>query len=210
MPFTIYLASAYMGEADGLGGVHRQGTPRSGPDVGPARGDGRLRTVHDRQPHAYPRATRAADGGRARQCSPSIEERLGVRRGTSPIRGASRFAALEPDLAARFRARQPGCSAANGPETDRHRLRRIPVRQSDPLPFFEAKLTGRLRAERAYSAMVTVAKAPAGSLGGTSRLTGLLRRARCPEAQPPVGVVRWGRRKRSRRESGTLPGQRDQ
>ena len=37
-------------------------------------------------------------------------------------------------------------------------LRRIPVRRSDPLPFFRAKLRGDLRAERAYARLVSLAK----------------------------------------------------
>jgi hypothetical protein len=38
------------------------------------------------------------------------------------------------------------------------RLRRVPVRRTDPLEFFQAKLTGQLLPERAYGALVTTAK----------------------------------------------------
>jgi hypothetical protein len=35
----------------------------------------------------------------------------------------------------------------------------VPVRASDPLPFFRAKLTGNLGPERAYARIVSTAKA---------------------------------------------------
>jgi hypothetical protein len=38
------------------------------------------------------------------------------------------------------------------------RLRRVPVRRTDPLEFFRAKLSGQLRAERAYQRLVAAAK----------------------------------------------------
>ena len=50
--------------------------------------------------------------------------------------------AMEPALRARFRSASTGDLGRNLPDTDRVRLARVPVRQSDPERFFAAKLTG--------------------------------------------------------------------
>ncbi len=61
-------------------------------------------------------------------------------------------------LAERFRSVASGRLGRNLPATDRLALRRVPVRRSDPLPFFEAKLRGALIPERAYDLIVRGAK----------------------------------------------------
>ncbi|NUU25128.1 MAG: polysaccharide deacetylase family protein, partial [Streptomycetaceae bacterium] len=44
------------------------------------------------------------------------------------------------------------------PGTDPIRLKRVPVRRTDPTAFFRAKLTGRLGPERAYAQVVRLGK----------------------------------------------------
>jgi hypothetical protein len=66
---------------------------------------------------------------------------------------------MEPQLRERFETAATGILGRNLPGQDLLRLRRIPVRGSDPLSFFAAKLTGRrLRAERSYAFIVATAK----------------------------------------------------
>jgi hypothetical protein len=60
---------------------------------------------------------------------------------------------------ARFASAATGALGRNHPGDDLHSLRRVPVRSSDPLPFFQAKLTGDLWAERSYGRIVDAAKA---------------------------------------------------
>ena len=66
---------------------------------------------------------------------------------------------MESALRARFRSASTGELGRNLPDTDRMRLTRIPVRQSDPASFFAAKLTGALGPERVYAAAVRLGKA---------------------------------------------------
>lgn len=61
-------------------------------------------------------------------------------------------------LAARFRSAATGTVGRNTPDTDPMLLHRVPVRGTDPLPFFEAKLRGGLGAERTYNRIVATAK----------------------------------------------------
>lgn len=58
----------------------------------------------------------------------------------------------------RFRSASTGLLGHNTPATDRLRLRRVPVRRTDPDTFFAAKLTGALWPERAYATLVGAAK----------------------------------------------------
>jgi hypothetical protein len=66
---------------------------------------------------------------------------------------------MEDALRARFRSSATGDLGRNTPgTTDPARLRRVPVRRTDPPAFFRAKLTGGLGPEKAYGAFVGLAK----------------------------------------------------
>jgi hypothetical protein len=67
-------------------------------------------------------------------------------------------------IESRFRSAATGLVGRNHPGSDRMNLARVPVRGSDPLAFFRAKLTGGLGPERAYERIVQAAK----RLGATS------------------------------------------
>ena len=92
-------------------------------------------------------------------CTAAIEGRLGVvpRHFTYPW--GVRVPAMERALRARFRSASTGDLGRNLPGTDRIRLARVPVRQSDPERFFAAKLTGALGPERAYARILRLGKA---------------------------------------------------
>jgi peptidoglycan/xylan/chitin deacetylase (PgdA/CDA1 family) len=165
VPFTIYLASAYMGEAMVWGGSTAKGPHGQGLSWGQLEemvASGLCTIGNHTHRHVRPEDLTVEE---LDECSTTIESRLGVTPRHFTYPWGIPVPALEPDLGDRFRSSSTGLLGRNTAATDRHRLRRIPVRQSDPLPFFEAKLTGRLRAERAYSAMVTVAKAPGRLVG---------------------------------------------
>lgn len=72
--------------------------------------------------------------------------------------------AMEPELRRRFRSAATGRVGRNEPGADPFALARVPVRGSDPDPFFRAKLSGALRAERSYDALVRTVKSTRGAL----------------------------------------------
>jgi peptidoglycan/xylan/chitin deacetylase (PgdA/CDA1 family) len=160
MPFTIYLASAYMGgrmvwEGSTAKGPHGQGVTWA--QLEEMLESGLCTIGNHTHTHVGPEQLTVDE---LDTCTAVIEEHLGVQPRHFTYPWGVPVRELEPALAARFRSSSTGLLGRNGPETDRQRLRRIPVRQSDPLSFFQAKLNGRLRAERAYGAIVSAAKAP--------------------------------------------------
>ncbi len=91
-------------------------------------------------------------------CNAEIENRIGRRPHHFAYPWGIPVPKLEDELRRRFRTAATGLVGRNLPGQDPVRLRRVPVRRTDPLEFFEAKLTGRLIPERAYGALVTTAK----------------------------------------------------
>jgi hypothetical protein len=157
LPFTVYLATHYVG-----GQMHWDGSTASAP--GPALSWPELEglvasglcTVGNHT-HTHLRPERLTEED-IDACTSEIRSRLGV----EPLHFAYPWgiavAALEPALRARFRSAATGQLGRNRPGADPLRLRRVPVRGSDPIEFFEAKLTGRLGPERAYDLLVSTAK----------------------------------------------------
>lgn len=157
LPFTLYLATAYVG-----GAMHWEGsTARS---AGPALDWTQLAELaasplctvgNHTHTHARPEALTEAELDR---CTRRIQEQLGVTPTHFAYTWGIPVPVMEPELRARFRSAATGRLGRNRPGQDPMRLRRVPVRGSDPLPFFQAKLAGRLWPERAYSAIVETAK----------------------------------------------------
>ena len=158
LPFTVYVASAYVG-----GEMHWEGSTASGP--GPALSWDQLEAIVDtglatigNHTHDHARPERI-DDDQLDRCTETLMGRLG-------LDGVHHFAypwgigvpGLEPALRSRFRSAALGDVGRNHPGDDPLRLRRVPVRGTDPLSFFAAKLTGRLLPERAYGAVVAGAK----------------------------------------------------
>jgi hypothetical protein len=65
---------------------------------------------------------------------------------------------MDPELGERFTTCATGAIARNLPGADPLRLARVPVRRTDPLSFFRAKLRGGLVPERLYERVVKTAK----------------------------------------------------
>lgn len=166
VPFTIYLASAYMGQRMVWEGSTAKGPHGQGMTWGQLEemvGSGLCTIGNHTHSHVPPELLTTDE---LDQCTAVIEGHLGVRPQHFTYPWGIPVPALEAALAARFRSSSTGLLGRNEAGTDRNRLRRIPVRQSDPLSFFEAKLAGGLRAERAYGRVVSSAKAVLRRLSG--------------------------------------------
>jgi peptidoglycan/xylan/chitin deacetylase (PgdA/CDA1 family) len=92
------------------------------------------------------------------RCSDLIERRVGLRPAHFAWTWGVPVPALLPAVAERFRSAATGELGRNSPSGDRWALRRVPVRASDPIAFFRAKLVGDLAPERAYASVVRSAK----------------------------------------------------
>ncbi|MBW3578439.1 MAG: polysaccharide deacetylase family protein [Actinobacteria bacterium] len=157
LPFTLYVASRFVG-----GMMHWNGSTASAPGPGLSWGQlariaesGLCTIANHTHGHVRPRELGVAEIDR---CSDVLEERLGMRPHHFAYPWGFRVPAVEPALRQRFRSAVTGELGRNLPGVDPMCLRRVPVRQSDPLTFFSAKLSGQLWPERAYASMVTVAK----------------------------------------------------
>lgn len=159
LPFTVYLATGFLG-----GRMEWEGSTSAAPPA-PAltwdqaaalAADERCTIGNHTHNHVVPSQLTA---GELDSCTVAIQRHLGQvpRHFTYPW--GLPVTAMEPDLRARFRSVTTGELGRNRPGADFARLRRIPVRASDPLEFFRAKVAGSLAAERAYAAIVTAAKA---------------------------------------------------
>ncbi|MFO7961215.1 MAG: polysaccharide deacetylase family protein [Nitriliruptoraceae bacterium] len=157
LPFTLYVTTAYL---DGV--MHWPGSTSQHP--GPALTWQQLEELaasplvtigNHTHTHARPEALTAEE---LDTCSELLEQRLG----SSPEHYCFTWGVPVPQarplLAARFRSVATGLVGRNRPSTDRLGLHRIPVRGTDPLPFFRAKLAGGLGPERAYERIVQTAK----------------------------------------------------
>jgi peptidoglycan/xylan/chitin deacetylase (PgdA/CDA1 family) len=157
LPFTLYVATAYM---DGL--MHWDGSTAKAP--GPALTWDQLEEVaasplctigNHTHNHARPEKLTVEE---LDTCTALLEDRLGITPRHFAYTWGIPVPAMEHELRARFDSAVTGELGRNHPGVDPIRLKRIPVRGSDPLNFFEAKLTGRLLPERTYAAVVATAK----------------------------------------------------
>jgi hypothetical protein len=98
------------------------------------------------------------DVGELDRCSAAIQARLGGRPRHFAWTWGVPVKALMGAVREEFRSAATGSVGRNLPATARHELRRVPVRASDPMSFFEAKLGGSLWQERAYALMSDAAK----------------------------------------------------
>jgi len=157
IPFTLYLATAYIG-----GRMHWEGSTASSDgaaltwnEVREMVGTGLCTLGNHTHRHVRPERLTTAE---LDECSAAIERETGL----VPLHFAYPWGVpvegLKTQLARRFRSAVTGELGRNRPVQDRMLLQRLPVRRTDPLPFFSAKLRG-LAAERTYGAVVRVAKA---------------------------------------------------
>lgn len=169
LPFTVYVATSFVG-----GLLRWEGSTASAPpapaltwdQLGELGGSG-LCTFGNHTHRHVPASQLSA--GEVDACSAALEANLGVVPRHFAYPWGHRVPAAEPWLRERFRSAATGELGRNRPGDDPLRLRRVPVRRTDPLAFFEAKLTGRLLPERVYGAAVAAAKRlPRSRAGGAS------------------------------------------
>ena len=157
LPFTLYLATAYVGgEMRWDGSTAKAAGPALTWDqVGEMVDSGLCTIANHTHTHVRPEHLSVDELDRA---TAAIESHTGVRPEHFAYPWGISVPALEPSLRERFASSATGDLGRHGPGDDPHRLRRIPVRRTDPIEFFAAKLAGRLGPERAYAGVVRAAK----------------------------------------------------
>lgn len=158
LPFTIYLASAFMGTTMIWEGATAKGAAGIGltwRQLEEMLASGLCTIGNHTHDHARPEELTADQLDR---CQAAVQHHLGVTPAHFTYPWGIPVPALESDLRARFRSASTGELGRNGPDTDRMRLRRIPVRRTDPDSFVARKLTGDLSPERAYARLVRLGK----------------------------------------------------
>ena len=159
LPFTLYLAAGHVGRAMQWEGstAREAGTGLDWDHLAEMTATGLCTVGNHTFSHPRPHELTTEELDR---CSEAVEEHLGP--GAQPRHYAYTWGvdvpAMHPALRTRFRSAATGRLGRNLPGCDPMALRRIPVRRSDPIEFFAAKLRGRLVPERTYGAAVAVAK----------------------------------------------------
>lgn len=159
LPFTVYLASAYVSEPMVWEGSTATGLPGRGmswAQLAEMVESGLCTIGNHTHRHVGPGSLTVDE---LDECTDAVERNLGVTPRHFTYPWGIPVPAIEDELRARFRSASTGRLGRNLPDTDRMRLMRVPVRQSDPDSFFAAKLVDNLRAERAYAGLVQLGKA---------------------------------------------------
>ena len=159
LPFTVYLATAYMGSRmrwEGSTARGESGKGLSWAQLSEMVESGLCTVGNHTHTHARPEDLTDAD---LDLCTRHIQHNLGVTPAHFTYPWGIAVPALDPALRSRFRSASTGQIGRNQPGTDPMRLNRVPVRRTDPDSFFQAKLSGTLRPERAYAGLVRTAKA---------------------------------------------------
>lgn len=158
LPFTIYLASAYMGRE-----MRWEGSTASGP-AGRGISWDQLREMvqsglctvgNHTHSHVPPSGLTVEE---LDACTTAIEDHLGVTAHHFTYPWGEVVPEREMEIRTRFRSASTGLLGRNLPPTDRWQLRRVPVRRTDPDAFFRAKFAGGLVPERLYGRVVAAAK----------------------------------------------------
>ena len=159
LPFTVYLASGFVGDSmvwEGSTAKEASGRGMSWAQLAELVESGLCTIGNHTHTHVRPDVLTE---GELDRCTSAVEQHLGVTPAHFTYPWGIPVPALEPALRARFRSASTGELGRNLPGSDRMRLARVPVRQSDPAEFFAAKLTGSLGPERTYAAAVRLGKA---------------------------------------------------
>ncbi len=158
LPFTLYLASAFVGATMRWEGSTAAGAPGPGltwDQLSEMVESGLCTVGNHTHRHVRPHEITAEE---LDECSGAVRDHLGV----VPQHFTYPWGIVEPTaetlIRERFRSASTGELGRNLPGADAMRLRRVPVRQSDPEPFFAVKLRGDLLPERTYAALVGTAK----------------------------------------------------
>lgn len=156
VPFTLYLATSFLGATMQWDGstAKAAGPALTWPQVEEMVASGLCTLGNHTHRHVRPERLTSVE---LDECTHAIEGRLGVTPRHFAYPWGVAVPSITADLAARFRSASTGELGRNRPGGDPLRLKRLPVRRTDPLPYFEAKLRG-LGAERAYAGIVRGAK----------------------------------------------------
>lgn len=158
LPFTVYVASGFMGGSmvwEGSTAKEASGRGMTWAQLAELLESGLCTIGNHTHRHVRPEVL---DEAELDACTAAVEQHLGVTPAHFTYPWGIGVPAIEPALRARFRSASTGELGRNLPDADRMRLTRVPVRQSDPAEFFAAKLTGSLGPERAYAAAVRLGK----------------------------------------------------
>lgn len=157
LPFTLYLTTAYVG-----GTMHWDGSTAKavGPgltwrQLGEMVESGLCTVGNHTHTHARPDYL---DADELDTCTRLVKQQLGVTARHFTYTWGVTVPRMEGELRVRFRSASTGELGRNLPGDDFMRLRRVPVRRTDPIEFFRAKLSGRLRAERVNHLVIRAAK----------------------------------------------------
>jgi len=157
LPFTVYIASKFVG-----GTMHWDGSTAkmAGPaltweQVGTMVESGLCTLGNHTHAHVRPEHLTCEE---LDHCTEVMVDRIGVRPRHFAYPWGVPVPSLTADIQARFRTAATGRLGRNLPGADPLQLRRVPVRRTDPLSFFRAKLTGGLGPERTYDTIVRGAK----------------------------------------------------
>lgn len=159
LPFTLYLAAGLVGGEmrwEGSAAGSQGARALNWDDIAEMQRSGLCTVGNHTWDHAGPEVV---DEVQLDRCSDAIEASLGERPSHFAWTWGVPVPGLRSAVSDRFRSAATGQLGRNLPGTDLHALRRIPVRASDPLRFFEAKLSGGLGPERAYAGLVRAGKA---------------------------------------------------
>ena len=158
LPFTVYLTAGLVGEDmrwEGSTSASQGAAALTWDEVGEMHGSGLCTVGNHTWDHAGPDTV---DEGQLDRCSELIARRLGEPPRHFAWTWGVEVPRLRSAIEERFRSAATGQLGRNEPGSDAHALRRVPVRATDPLGFYRAKLQGRLVPERAYASVVAGAK----------------------------------------------------
>lgn len=159
LPFTVYLASGYVDRTmvwEGSTARGAAGRGMSWRQLEEMVASGLCTIGNHTHTHVGPDHLTEQD---VDACTDAVERHLGVRPAHFTYPWGIPVPRMEPALRSRFRSVSTGLLGRNPPRGDQMRLARVPVRATDPDPFFAAKLAGDLGPERAYAGVVRFAKA---------------------------------------------------
>ncbi|NLF17271.1 MAG: polysaccharide deacetylase family protein [Lentisphaerae bacterium] len=165
IPFTIYLATAYMGGIMVWEGATATGEPGRGLSWDQLRemvASGLCTIGNHTHNHVRPEVLTVEE---LDFCTERITQELGLTPRHFTYPWGIPVHEMEAAMRARFRSASTGKLGRNTSGTNRMDLRRVPVRRTDPPAFFAAKLRGGLPSERTYAGVVCAVKALARWLG---------------------------------------------
>jgi peptidoglycan/xylan/chitin deacetylase (PgdA/CDA1 family) len=157
LPFIVYVATAYVGgEMRWEGSTAKEAAPGLTWDqLGEMVASGLCTIGNHTHTHARPELLSVDELDR---CNDQLERRVGVRPQHFAYPWGIAVDGMVVQVRSRFRTAATGTLGRNLPGCDLQRLRRVPVRRSDPIDFFRAKLSGSLVPERTYASVVWAAK----------------------------------------------------